>query len=99
MTIPDGFHRVPPGKLAMIVTYLDMRTPAPLRGASLPTDVTFAALPRDPAHYRDIFRRIGKDWLWFGRLILDDLQLCTIIENPDVLLHGLFVDGRAEGLL
>jgi GNAT superfamily N-acetyltransferase len=99
MNLPDGFHGVPPGKLAMVVTHLEMTTPALLRGATLSDGLTFEPLPRDPEIYRDVFRRVGQNWLWFGRLVMDDLQLCSIIEHDDVGLWTIAKDTRPEAIL
>lgn len=99
MTLSDGFHDVPRGKLAMVVTHLQMTAPAPLRGANQPPGTEFAELPPDPDIYRDLIRRVGEDWLWFSRLELDDLALCTVIEHAAVDIRTLTVDGRPEAIL
>ena len=66
--LTDGYHDVPLGKLAMVVTHLEMREAAPLRDVPAPEGVTLRALTPTLDWYRDIFRRVGQDWLWFGRL-------------------------------
>ncbi len=99
MSWPDGYHDLPRGKLAMIVTHLQMTAPAPLRGVPPPAGTEFAALPRDPDVYRDLIRRVGQDWLWFGRLEMDDLELCAIIEDDAVDIRTLLRDGRPEAIL
>jgi GNAT superfamily N-acetyltransferase len=83
----------------MVVTHLEMTTQAPLRGAPLPDGLRLDVLPPDPDWYRELFRRIGEHWLWFGRLKLDDLPLCAILEHEDVTLHTLIRDGQPEALL
>lgn len=98
MTLSDGFHDVPPGKLAMVVTYLEMTAPQ-LRGAPCPDDVTFGPLEPDIDAYRDLFRRVGEDWLWYGRLGLDDDTLRAILKHPRVELYTLRMSGQAEALL
>lgn len=102
-TIPlalDGYTQLPPGKLASIVTYLEMHAPpAPLRE---PTDANFAlrAVPRpDLDWYRDLFRRIGEDYLWLSRLTMKDAALAAILHDPDVAVYALEYEGRDEGLL
>ncbi|WP_299722366.1 GNAT family N-acetyltransferase [uncultured Tateyamaria sp.] len=96
--LSDGFHDVPPGKVAMVVTYLEMRAPQS-RGASLPAGLEFVELKPDVATYRDLFRRVGEDWLWYGRTLLSDAALAAILEDPLVRLFTLMKDGRAEALL
>lgn len=95
----DGYHDVPPGKLAMVVTHLEMRAKPDLREAPLPRGVTLHRVTPTLAWYRDIFRRVGADWLWFGRLTLDDETLCAILDDPDVSVYTLSRDGRDEAIL
>lgn len=98
--LTDGLHDVPPGKVASVVTHLEMRAPAPVRPVPAPEGVTLEPVGApEPDWYRDLFRRVGGDWLWFSRLGLDDAALSEILDSPDVEIHALMRDGRAEGLL
>jgi GNAT superfamily N-acetyltransferase len=98
VSLADGFHDVPAGKLAAVVTHLEM-TKKNLRGAALPGGLTFAELPRDVALYKDVFARIGAPWLWFGRLVMDETDLRDMLEDPKVTLHTLIKAGCPEALL
>ena len=49
--------------------------------------------------YRGLFRRIGTDWLWFGRLALSDDEVLATIRHPMVEVYALMQDGQDEGLL
>lgn len=97
--IPDGLHDVPPGKVAMIVTHLQMLAAAPMRPVELPAGVIFRAVTPDIGWYRDIFERVGSPWLWFGRRKLSDAAVMEILNDPDIALFTLEKDGRAEALL
>jgi GNAT superfamily N-acetyltransferase len=98
--IADGLHDVPPGKVAMIVTHLEMRAAPALSRATLPEGVTFAPLPPDPARYRDLFRRVGlQEWLWFERMKVSDDDLVAVLAHPEVEAFTLRRDGRDEALL
>jgi GNAT superfamily N-acetyltransferase len=99
MRLDDGYHDLPRGKLAMVVTHLQMKARTPLRNVQQPEGTEFEPLPRDPGVYRDVMRRVGQDWLWFGRLELDDLALCAIIESEAVDIWTLRCDGRPEAIL
>jgi GNAT superfamily N-acetyltransferase len=100
MKIPDGYTELPPGKIASVVTYLEMRS-RPKR----------AAVPRDAAWflrqihapdldlYRRLFRTIGERWLWFSRLRMDDETLRKSIDHPAVDLFVLEIEGKEKGLL
>lgn len=100
MTLPDGYHDVPHGSLAAVVTYLEMTTAVsarPERAAAPWTlrEVTSPGLD----WYRDLYRRIGADWLWSSRLSMTDADLAAVLGAPGVVVHALVVDGRDEGLL
>ncbi|MEO0401587.1 MAG: GNAT family N-acetyltransferase [Pseudomonadota bacterium] len=96
--LSDGFHDVPRGKVAMVVTDLEMTSPR-LRHVPLPEGLTFGTLPRDVPGYRDVFSRVGQPWLWYGRTVMDDAALSAILTDPAVQLFALSKDGRAEALL
>ncbi|MEM1074251.1 MAG: GNAT family N-acetyltransferase [Pseudomonadota bacterium] len=98
--LSNGFYDIPPGKVAMIVTHLEMRAPAPTKPMSLPKGVTFRAVEADATWFRDIFTRVGSlEWLWCGRLRLSDDELGAILSDPKVEHYTLSKDGRDEGLL
>jgi len=95
----NGYHDVPPGKLAAVVTYLEMTAPPERPPAPERPDLGLAPLPRhDLAGYRDLFRSVGADWLWFSRLLMPDEQLRAILEDSAVEAYALQQDGRAIGL-
>lgn len=96
----DGYHDVPDGKLAMVVTHLQMHEAAPTRAVSLPQGVTLRQVTPTLDWYRDIFKRVGaQDWLWFGRLVMSDAELNAILTDPDMAFYTLSKDGQDEALL
>ncbi|MEL6100191.1 MAG: GNAT family N-acetyltransferase [Pseudomonadota bacterium] len=97
--LSDGYHDVPLGKVASVVTHLEMKSPASLRGARLPVGLAFERYAPSVDDYRDLFRRIGRNWLWFGRLTLPDKELSAILSNEGTHLYALSENGRSEGLL
>ena len=98
--IADGLHDVPAGKVALIVTHLEMRRPpAPTSDMALPDGLTFRRVAPDLAWYRDIFDRVGAPWLWYGRRVLSDTDLMEILSDPLVELYTLDLDGQSEALL
>lgn len=99
--LSNGFHDVPPGKVAAVVTHLEMRAQPELRpapgGAGLPIRRVEAPTPR---WYRDLFLRVGgQDWLWFSRMGMGDAELSAILSDPKVHVYAVEKDGQAEGLL
>jgi GNAT superfamily N-acetyltransferase len=99
MILPDGYSDVPAGKIAAVVTHLEM-TELPV----LPFDPPGAwRLRRVEAPaldwYRDLYRRVGEEWLWFSRIQITDAELAAIIQAPLVEIYALVHEGRDEGLL
>ncbi|MBW4709439.1 GNAT family N-acetyltransferase [Roseobacter sp. YSTF-M11] len=98
--LSNGFHDIPPGKVAMIVTYLEMTSKAVTMDITLPDGVSFRRVTPDLAWYRNIFTRVGAlDWLWYGRLMLNDVELGSILNDPKVEVFTLSRDGQDEALL
>lgn len=97
----DGLHKVPFGKLATVVTHLEMTQAAPQRPASLPDGIELRAVPKPSLEwYRDLFHRVGsQDWLWFGRLKMPETELSNILDDPLVEVFTLTKDGKDEALL
>jgi len=99
--LTNGFSPVPPGRIATVVTYLDM-TRRPLSG--IPSKVQPALdLERIDGTslnaYRACFRRVGEDWLWFSRLAMSDEELRRILDDPSVTALILRQEKRSIGLL
>jgi GNAT superfamily N-acetyltransferase len=99
--LKDEFTLLPPGQIAAVVTHLEMRTKLPLRRDHVKQGEY--ALRRQPAPdlgwYRELYRRVGQDWLWFSRLAMDDAALTTITHDQAVEVHALRHRGRDEGIL
>ena len=97
---PDGYSDVPAGKIVAMVTHLDM-TGAPdaaRRRRHEPQDATPRRHP-DLDWYRDLYRRVGEQWLWVSRIQMRDAELAATIQSPLVEVCALAHDGRDEGLL
>ena len=98
--VSDGYTDLPPGKLAAVVTYLEMRTP-PTAGTS-PTlsGVSIRRVEKpDLDWYRGLYRQIGEPWLWFSRLRMPDDELRTIVHHLEVDIFALSHNGVDGGLL
>jgi len=101
MTLTDGYGDVPPGKIAAVVTSLEMRAPAAARNGGSAADdrweIRHVERPQ-PDWYRDLFKRVGEHWLWFSRLMMPTTELTSIIHDPRVEVLALWVGDRAEGI-
>ena len=96
----NGYYDVPDGKIASVVTYLEMTAPPP--GAAPPErdDLTLRPVGEaDLAWYRTLYRGIGDRWLWFSRLDLGDAELREILHDPAVEVFAPVRDGSDIGLL
>jgi GNAT superfamily N-acetyltransferase len=101
MTLKDEFTLVPPGQIAAVVTHLEMHAkPALRREPGKPGEYALRRMNRPVlSEYREIYRRVGEQWLWFSRLAMDDEALTTIVHDPAVEVHILRHRGRDEGIL
>jgi GNAT superfamily N-acetyltransferase len=99
MILPDGYSDIPAGKIAGVVTHLEMTA----RPVPRPDPAGAWSLRRveSPAldWFRDLYRRVGEQWLWFSRLQMTDAELAAIIQSPRVEVYALAHEGRDEGLL
>jgi GNAT superfamily N-acetyltransferase len=100
MTLPNGYSDVAPGQLAAVVTYLEMISQVPQRPerTTPPWRLEHIQTP-DPAWYRELFARIGTEWLWFSRLTMPIKDLQEILSDPLVEVYAVTINGYAEGLL
>jgi len=100
LSLPDGYTDIPRGKIAAVVTSLEMLAPPRARPdpPHSPWRLRRVADP-EPRWFRGLFRQVGQDWLWFSRLVLPDDALCAIIRDDRVELYALEFESRDEGLL
>ena len=95
----DGYTDLPPGKIATIVTYLEMRKPPVLPSLRPPEGWSLQRIDHDRARYRSLFRTVGEPWLWFSRAMMPDDRLAAILDDPKVEAYALH-DGTGDvGLL
>lgn len=99
MTLPDGYSDVPAGKIAAVVTHLEM-TERPTLRPDPPGAWTLRRVESPSLDwFRDLFRRVGEEWLWTSRLRMSDVELAAIIHSPSVEVYALVHDISDEGLL
>ena len=99
--LPDGYSAVPAGKIANVVTCLEMLEKPPAKPAR-PGEpgLTIERWDRpDLGEYRALFRAIGEEWMWFSRLVMPDDKLRSILGDPDVHVYTLLEGARRVGLL
>ena len=95
----DGYTDLPPGKIANVVTYLEMTAPPPAaHGQDRPDLVLRQVDSPDVAWFRATIRAIGERWLWFSPLVMPDRTLAAIIGDPRMETRVLERDGRLAGI-
>jgi GNAT superfamily N-acetyltransferase len=98
--LPIGYHPLPPGHLANVVTCLEMTSKPELRPLRDASPFTLARLSgADTERFRNLFRDIGRDIMWFSRLIMPEEKLAGIIGDRNVDCFALVHEGRDVGLL
>lgn len=96
--IPDGYTDLAPGKIASVVTYLEMRARPALADASA-SGVSLRRVERPGLDwYRALFRQAGAQWLWFSRLELKDEELKAILNRPATELFIAECGGKEIGM-
>jgi GNAT superfamily N-acetyltransferase len=100
MKLSDGYTSIEPGRLAAVVTYLEMTADPGLDSDVLPDGVQIARV-QEPGldWYRSLFRKVGERWLWFSRLAMSDEELRRIIHDERVEVYALRVGGEDCGIL
>jgi GNAT superfamily N-acetyltransferase len=99
-TLPFGYSPVPAGKLANMVTCLEMFLRPPARAMPPDNGLRVEHWPAPPAsEYRDLYRDVGQDWLWVSRLFMPDDELDLILRDPLVEVYVLTDGERRLGLL
>jgi GNAT superfamily N-acetyltransferase len=99
MILPDGHSDVPAGKIAAVVTHLEMTERPALRRDPL-GDWTLRRQERPELDwFRDLYQRVGEDWLWFSRAQMPDAELAAIVQSPLVEIYALLQGRREEGLV
>ena len=73
MLLPDGYSDVPAGKVAAVVTHLQM-TKRPVLRRDLEGAWTLRRVEHpDLDWFRELYLRIGAEWLWFSRVHMSDI--------------------------
>ncbi|TAJ69119.1 MAG: GNAT family N-acetyltransferase [Phenylobacterium sp.] len=92
--LSDGYHDVDPHKIVTVETSLEMFARPPRRAASAPAGARLVRLENVGAEeYLDLYRAVGRDWLWFMRLALSEAELLAIVGDPLVEVYRLEADG------
>lgn len=94
-----SYEPVDARELAAVVTFLEMGAQPALPVPQSPLTLRRIERP-EVGYYRQLFRLVGAPWLWFSRLIMDDLKLAAIIQDGKVELFVVADEqGREAGII
>lgn len=94
-----SYEPVDARELAAVVTFLEMGAQPALPVPQSPLTLRRIERP-EVGYYRQLFRLVGAPWLWFSRLIMDDLKLAAIIQDGKVELFVVADEqGRDAGII
>ena len=100
LNLPDGYYELPKGKLANVVTCLEMSAKPPAKDTCLPDGFSLRRFSSaDLATFRTLFKAIGEDLMWFSRLFLSDEKLSAILNNPQIESFALCQNDESVGML
>ncbi len=95
--MPDT--ELPPGKLEMVITYLEMRERPTRHDFAHPRQKHALLRAESPtvSYYRYLYNTVGEPWLWYERRMMDDETLAAIIQDPAVEIYVLYIAGVPAG--
>lgn len=100
LDLPNDYYDLPPGKLANVVTCLEMLVRPARSLAPFPADLSLKrADAKDLDAHRHLFRSVGSDLMWFSRLIMADEKLLAILSNPAIESFALMRGENVLGML
>lgn len=95
----DGYHILPPGKLANAVTWLDLGAPEPA-GLPAPAGLALRRLDAgDAALFARLFREVGRDWLWAGLIGATEDELARRLGRAEIASFAAMDGAVPVGLL
>lgn len=98
--LADGYHALAPGKLANFVTYLEINGKPDRPRRAAPDGVTLESIDSwNTDEFLALYKEIGWEWLWSGRLLLSPEQLDAKLAEPTLRSWCPVKDGRRLGLL
>ncbi len=100
LDLPNGYYELPTGKLANVVTCLEMEENPQVVAQALPAGYALKRVDAgDLAAYRALFTKVGEDHMWFSRAIMEDEKLAGILAHPQVESYALYQGDTAIGIL
>ncbi len=100
LELPNGYYELPRGKLANVVTCLEMLENPLVEVPLLPPGFSLVRVdPADSVTYREVFSKVGQHIMWFSRAIMPDDKLRSILANPQTEPYFLLQGDKKVGIL
>jgi ribosomal protein S18 acetylase RimI-like enzyme len=100
LELPNGYYLLAPGKLANIAHRLEMTALPQRELLRFPHDLTLEpAAKGNLTAYRDLFRAVGQDLLWFSRLLMNDEKLLDTLSDSGTESYALKRANKIIGIL
>ena len=82
----------------VVRTYLEMRERPVTESAAAPEGAHVERLERcSPSLYRQLYAEVGRQWSWFDRLWWTDAELAAHLDQPEVSIRVLHLNGAPAG--
>jgi GNAT superfamily N-acetyltransferase len=86
------------GKIATVITYLEMTQPPTGAAPATPPGVDLKQVAHcNVAFYRFLYNTVGQDWLWYERRLTGDPELAALLADPGVSIHVAYRQGAPTG--
>lgn len=96
----NGYTDIPAEKIAFVVTFLEMFAAPEKPLAPERADITLKRWEKpDVDEYLRLFREVGEDWIWFGRLTLEKDVLQKMLAEPTRENYRPMINGKPVGIL
>jgi GNAT superfamily N-acetyltransferase len=100
LNLPDAYYELPKGKLANVVTCLEMLSRPPAKDTTLASGFSLRRFSsKDLSTFRALFKAIGEDNMWFSRLFMPDEKLASILDNQLIESFALCQNEKPVGML
>ena len=91
-----AYAELSPTELAVVITYLEMVERPRLQDMpAAPFRLQHWERP-DAADYLRLFRQVGQNWLWVGRLTEAEAEVAARLIDPRVTIHVVLDEAGAE---
>lgn len=98
--MPMGYSPVPAGKLANVVTFLEMREKPAEKAITAPSSFALRRLSSDDqAEYLRLFRLVGEDWMWVSALTMCSEKVDATLSNPATEIYAMNDGTENVGLM